>query len=85
MRFAIKIICHQFKVCQYLHLCPSTGSVEPVQPALREDPKCTVCVYLVNAIDDAIEDPSDVEKVSSLVPTSKYFIDQPETIKLVIL
>jgi len=51
------------EVCQYLHLCPSTGSVEPVQPALREDPKCTVCVYLVNAIDDAIEDPSDVEKV----------------------
>ena len=78
-------MCHKFQVCQYLHLCPSTSSVEPVQPALREDPKCTVCVYLVNAIDDAIEDPSDVEKVSFLVPTSKKFIYQPETTKLVIL
>ena len=33
----------------------------------RVDPKCTVCVYLVNAIDDAIEDPSDVEKVKEFL------------------
>ena len=33
----------------------------------RVDPKCTVCVYLVNAIDDTIEDPSDVEKVKEFL------------------
>ena len=33
----------------------------------RVDPKCTVCVYLVNAIDDAIEDRSDVEKVKEFL------------------
>merc|ERR1719204_3108788 len=54
------------QVCQYLRLCPAASVTSP--PAVTEvesrvDPKCTVCVYLVNAIDDAIEDPSDVEKV----------------------
>merc|ERR1719356_2263742 len=58
------------QVCQYLRLCPAASVTSP--PAVTEvesrvDPKCTVCVYLVNAIDDAIEDPSDVEKVKEFL------------------
>lgn len=66
-------------MCQYLHLCPATNSVEPVSHVepLREDPKCTICVYLVNAIDEAIDDPSDVEKVICrpiFLPISYYHL-----------
>merc|ERR1719495_2900589 len=57
------------QVCEYLHLCPISTTSFEVAPksALADTPKCTVCQYIVNTIDEAIEDPSDVEKVKEFL------------------
>ena len=79
--------CLLFQVCQEVGLCDAgmnqtmsvMQEIAPVIEASGSDAQCTVCTFIVDKLDDIIDDPADVEKVKetlekacSYIPNAKF-------------